>query len=473
MIQQNITPSNSLQEHDKGISNFSLSDCIDETNEAIIRVTNRFPVEVFPESVRYIITSANESLNFNTDFFGTSILYAASIAIGNTYEVEINSEYRESAVVIIVIVGRPGTGKTPPLKLALKPIYKRDADEYKIYEAAKKELDRITKLPVKYKVDNGIKEPEKPVWKKILLSDYTPEALAEVHRFNIRGIGVYSDELAGWFKNFGRYSKGSEMEFWLGQWSSTPITIDRKTSDPIFIKSPFISVGGTIQTGILNELTGGSRTQNGFIDRMLFAFPENIVKEYYSEQELPSDVYPQWSDIIKKLLDLQLDVDDNFNPVRKALKLSPEAKVAWLAWQKKNTDECNNAETEVLAGMISKMEIHIFRIALILELLRYACNESNLTEVGIESFQGAIQLTEYFKRSAMRVHTILSDFNPVTKLSKTKQELYNTLPELFLTADSLRIGKELGIPERNVKRFLNDSTFFYRIKHGEYGKIIY
>ena len=473
MNQHNITPSNSNQEQGEGTSNFSLDELKNDTNQQLVRVTNKFPVEAFPYTIRYIIESTYDSLNFNTDFFGTSILYAASIAIGNTYEVEVNTEYRESAVVIIVIVGRPGTGKTPPLKLALKPIYKRDADEYKIYEAAKKEFDRITKLPVKYKVDNGIEEPEKPAWKKILLSDYTPEALAEVHRFNIRGIGVYSDELAGWFKNFGRYSKGSEMEFWLGQWSSTPITIDRKTSDPIFIKSPFISVGGTIQTGILNELTGGSRTQNGFIDRMLFAFPENIVKEYYSEQELPSDVYPQWSDIINKLLDLKLDVDDNSNPVRRALKLSPEAKAAWLAWQKKNTDECNNAETEELAGMISKMEIHVFRIALILELLRYACNESNLTEVGIESFRGAIQLTEYFKRSAMRVHTILSDFNPVIKLSKTKQEFYHALPDLFLTVDSLRIGKEMGIAERNVKRFLTDSKFFYRIKHGEYGKIIY
>jgi hypothetical protein len=73
----------------------------------------------------------------------------------------------------------------------------------------------------------------------------------------------------------------------------------------------------------------------------------------------------------------------------------------------------------------------------------------------------------------MRVHSILSDFNPVIKLSKTKQEFYHALPDLFQTVDSLRIGRELGIAERNVKRFLTDSTFFYRIEHGKYGKIVY
>ena len=36
-------------------------------------------------------------------------------------------------------------------------------------------------------------------------------SLADVHKFNKRGIGVYSDELASWFKNFNRYNKGSEV----------------------------------------------------------------------------------------------------------------------------------------------------------------------------------------------------------------------------------------------------------------------
>ena len=470
MNQHNITPSNSNQEQGEGTSNFSLDELKNDTNQQLVRATNKFPVDAFPEPIRYIIESTCESLNFHVDFIGASILYAASVSIGNSYEIEVKRGFRQSAVLYIAIVARPGVGKTPPLKFALKPLVEHDANTYRQYDVAKKIYDIALKTASKDKKEI---EGDKPVWKKILLTDYTPEALAEVHRFNKRGIGVYADELAGWFKNFGRYSKGSEMEFWLQQWSGNAINIDLKTSDPIHIESPFISVGGTIQNGVLNELAKESRTQNGFLDRILFSFPDNVSKQYYSEDELSPTVIESWHNIVNNLLELHPDEDNNFNPVRKVLRLSLEAKEVWLVWHKENTDQCNNAESDELAGMISKMDMHVSRIALILELLRYACNESNLTEISIESFRGAMQLIEYFKRSAMKVHSILSDFNPVTKLSKTKQELYNTLPEVFLTADSLRIGKELGMPERNVKRFLTDSTYFYRIGHGQYGKIIY
>ena len=42
-----------------------------------------------------------------------------------------------SVLLYIVIVGKPNTGKTHPLKLALEPIIKRDSE---LYENYKKEL---------------------------------------------------------------------------------------------------------------------------------------------------------------------------------------------------------------------------------------------------------------------------------------------------------------------------------------------
>lgn len=71
------------------------------------------------------------------------------------------------------------------------------------------------------------------------------------------------DELASWFKNFNRYNKGSEQEFWLSVWSGNTVKVNRKTSDQYNIPLPFISVAGTIQPGVLNELAD-NRTENGF-----------------------------------------------------------------------------------------------------------------------------------------------------------------------------------------------------------------
>ena len=231
-------------------------------NEIQERKTNPFPIDVFPLPIQEIITATNENLNFPIDFIGSSLLYAVSVAVGNTHSVELKKGFQQSAVLYIAIVGRAGTTKSHPLSFAINPIIERDKNTYRLYEQQRQEFEKVDSLTKRQREKQAIGEPVKPIWQKFLLSDFTPEALAEVHNFNKRGIGVYVDELAGWFKNFNRYNKGSEMEFWLSQWSGKPINIDRKTGSPIFIPLPFISVAGTIQKGILKELAKESRNQN-------------------------------------------------------------------------------------------------------------------------------------------------------------------------------------------------------------------
>jgi hypothetical protein len=229
---------------------------------------NPFPVEVFPLPIQEIIKATNESLNFPIDFIGASMLYAVSVAIGNTHKVEIMKGWSENTVLYLSLVGRPGTNKSHPFSFALKPIEQRDNLKFLKYQKEKQEYDTIAKLTKKEREEQGYNEPIKPIWEQHLVTDFTPEALTDVHKFNKRGIGVYADELASWFKNFNRYNNGSEEQFWLSVWSGKPIRINRKTSEPTYIPLPFISVAGTIQPGVLNELAQ-NRTQNGFLDRLL------------------------------------------------------------------------------------------------------------------------------------------------------------------------------------------------------------
>ncbi len=443
---------------------------INHSNEVRDKQTNRFPVEVFPLPVQKIITATNESLNFPIDFIGASLLYAVSVAVGNTHRVEVKKGWVESSVLYLAIVARAGTNKSHPLSFALQPIVEQDKRTYRHYEQQKQEYDRTVSLSKKEREQQGIDEPIKPVWQKFLLSDFTPEALAEVHKFNKRGIGVYVDELAGWFKNFNRYNKGSEMEFWLSAWSGKSINIDRKTGEPVFIPLPFISVCGTIQNGILNELAKDSRTQNGFIDRILFVIPENIKKEYWGETELEPIVSDNWHSIISRLSNLSITFDETMNPNPEILKFTPEAKRILFDWQKANTDQCNDAENEAVSGIYSKLEIYAVRLALVLEMMRYACNESDKNAVSVEAIQGALKLVEYFKASAVKVNSIISNTSPLDKHPADKQALYKALPDTFTTERGIQIAKELGVPERTFKRFLNEMELFKKISRGEYEK---
>ncbi len=441
-------------------------------NDIQERKINRFPVEVFPLPVQQVITATNENLNFPIDFIGSSLLYAVSVAVGNTHIVEVKKGFQQSAVLYLAIVARAGTTKSHPLSFALQPIVEQDKRTYRHYEQQRQEYEQAVSLSKKEREQQAIDEPIKPVWQKFLLSDFTPEALAEVHKFNKRGIGVYVDELAGWFKNFNRYSKGSEMEFWLSQWSGKPINIDRKTGEPVFIPLPFISVAGTIQKGILNELAKDSRTQNGFIDRILFVIPDNIKKECWSETDLPSAVSESWESVISNLLSLSVTNDDTMNPSPEVLKFTPEAKKVLFEWQKVNTDQSNGADSEALSGIFSKMDMYIVRLALILEMMRYACNESDKQAVSIEAVQGAVKLVEYFKSSAVKVNSILSNASPLDKHPADKQSLYKALPDTFTTETGLQVAERLGVAERTFKYFLNEKELFTRISRGEYEKRI-
>jgi len=76
---------------------------IKQGNEAKARQTNRFPVEVFPLPIQQIISATNENLNFPIDFIGASLLYAVSVAVGNTHRVEVKKGWLESSVIYLAI----------------------------------------------------------------------------------------------------------------------------------------------------------------------------------------------------------------------------------------------------------------------------------------------------------------------------------------------------------------------------------
>ena len=432
--------------------------------------SNSFPVEVFPKPIQEIITETNKALNYPIDFIGASILYAISVSIGNSHRVEIMKGYEQNAVLYLAIVGRAGTNKSHPLSFALNPIEQRDNSKFQKFQHDKQEFEKASNLTKKEREKQGIDEPIKPIWEQLLVTDFTPEALIDVHKYNKRGIGVYVDELASWFKNFNRYNKGSEEQFWLSVWSGKPIRINRKTSEPTYIELPFISVAGTIQPAVLNELAK-DRTENGFLDRLLFVIPNQLKKEYWSETEINPVVIDNWKNIINKLLDVPIIQDEEFNPQSEILKFTAEAKQLFFKWQREITDISNKAENVVLSGIYAKMEQYALRFSLCLEMARFACNESDKQAIGIESVEGAIRLIEYFKNSALKVHSIVSSTNPVDKLPTDKQILYNNLPEYFTTSEGVQFAKNSGIAERTFKYFIGNRELFNNPKRGEYEKL--
>jgi len=430
----------------------------------------KFPVDVFPYQVQNIIAATNSDLNFPIDFIGASMLYAASVAIGNTHRVKVKNGWWEKPILYLAIVSPAGTNKSAPLTFAVKPIADQDKRTNKQYKDLKHEFDKYQRQKRKGNDGNAADEPEKPIWIKTIVSDFTPEALTQVHDNNRRGIGVQVDELAQWFNNFDRYNKGSEEQFWLSNWSCKPINIDRKTGEPVYIPSPSISVAGTIQNGVLLDLGKQSRTQNGFIDRILFVFPDDLKKPYWSDSEIDPCHTDNWKVILCNLLALEQRYDDTGHPEPATLNYSTEAKQIVMEWQRNNADKSNATDDDSFKGTLSKLEIYVSRFALLIELMRYACGSPYPYSISRESIQGAIKLVEYFELSALKVKSALSKPNAVDSPNKVTQELLRSLPDKFTTQEGKKVAESFQISERTFTRLLADRKYFTCVKHGEYEK---
>lgn len=447
----------------KNIQNEVLDDSLNENVAPL-----SFPLNVFPKIIQEIVEKSKETLNYPIEFTASSMLYAVSIAIGNTHRVVIKNGFEQAPIIYLCLVAPSGSVKSHPLEFAIKPLQLADERSFKQYKLAI-ETYNIAKMEAKGEGAGG-QILKRPFWTKFLISDYTPEALYSIHANNLRSIGVYIDELAGWFKNFERYNKNSQQEFWLSAWSGKQISIDRKMSDSILITHPFISVAGTIQTALLTEITKENRGRNGFIDRILFVKPPNLIKQGWHDKEMPIELVDKYHSIIDKLISLPTNINEHGQIETTKVRFSPSAREKIFAWVNTiNTPLVNQTDNDDLKGIYTKLEMYVPRFALILHLLEWASGDtSQKNEIGLESVKGAIELAEYFRSSAIEINREVN--NKVDNLPTIFKNWYDKISQKFTTNEAVIIGSNLEIPERTVKRFLQKEEYFRKIKHGQYEK---
>ncbi|MFR9641124.1 MAG: DUF3987 domain-containing protein [Rikenellaceae bacterium] len=433
-----------------------------------------FPLHVFPKKFQDIARSASSCMGFPLDYIAASMMFAAAVAVGNSYAVHTFGTWRECCSMYMAIVGQSGTNKSHPMSFAMAPLLRFDREQYRAFKLAYAEYQQLSGLSKKEREELGHNEPlSPPRFRKFIVSDITPEGVAHIHEQNPRGLCLYADELKAWINNFNRYSKGSEEQFWLSNFSGKPIIVDRRSSERgILVERSYISVMGSIQMSRLADLAKGERSDNGFIDRVLFVVPQNLEKKCWSRDELPMHIEPHWESILNHLIGLELPLNEFGDPDPIKLSYSEAAKERLYEWQRTNVELCNNELDERLVGVYSKLEIYVSRFALILQMIRWACGVSERVQIDTESIEGAIAITEYFRIAAQRVQNMING-SGVDALTELQKRVVIALPNTFTTADGVAVAVGLGLKERTFKDFLNRHVgiIFRRDKHGLYSKI--
>lgn len=428
-----------------------------------------FPLHALPPGLQLIVEDLHTTLGYPVDYTASAALFTLSVAIGASARIEAKGEWAEHATLWLALVGRPGANKTHPLNTMLRPLNDRDRAHVQKYTDATRAYEQAKSA--------GVAEiPTEPQCEQHLVSDTTPEALVEALSRNPRGLGLCRDELAGWVADFGRYNKGGDVQAFLSIWSGQPVRVNRKKNNrPLFVQRPFVSVCGTIQPGVLATLVAEGRDSNGFVDRILFAYPEAQEAPAWSEGERDPQFTDYWQKMVGRVLGIP-SPDEGAEPL--TLPLSEDAKCLWVSHHDRlqaTINTLNHDGDEARSQHRTKMLSYTLRLALIHAVGTWAeSNEFDLpTHVEAVSMTAAIALVDYFTSTADKVLFTLNEATPVDRLSGDTLKLFNALASDFRTSEAVVQAQDLGLSESTAKRLLNRWTkdgLMKREGQGRYSK---
>lgn len=418
-----------------------------------------FPVEVFPEKIKSIILEWHKRENYVVDFAGTAILSAAATAIGNTHFLRVKENWITNASLYFILVGRPGLGKTPPLMAAYRPL--REIDSAR----AMKYKEEITKYQALEKEEKA--NATEPILIQTCIGDFTQEAMLRTHDHNRRGIAVVVDEIMGMFNTIDRYNSSSLIELLLSSYSGESINVTRVTSDPIILERPCINLIGTTQPCPVQNLFTKGYKENGLLDRILFAYPmDSQIPMWEDLAENAGSASAQWNKIITVIFtELPMGIEPT------VLSFSHDAKAHFYTWRNDMVSSVNQiADDSLVDTRMFKSPLMVARLALVLQLLRWACDESHKQHVDLQSIKGAILVCEYFENSYKRIEALLPAKMPLTR----DEQFLDMLPSPFTTKDRDMVGAKFGLKERSALDVVNrliSKGLAKKIKNGLYEKV--
>ncbi|MCS2613104.1 YfjI family protein [Bacteroides fragilis] len=437
---------------------------------------NKIPLDVFPVKIQNMILALARQENYSIEYMMASLLVAVSTAIGNAINIRIRGGWVSNSALYMILVGRPGMGKTPPLDFVFRPIRKHDAKAIKQFKLEMEQYNNLVESN-KGKKENITPLPDKPVLRRTIISDFTPEALMRALDDNQRGIVVYVDEIMGMFNAVNQYSRGQLIEQLLTAFSGKPLDISRCSMPvPIHIEYPFINIVGTMQTTRMHELVEKGYKENGLLDRIIFVYPSSQeISDWQLDEDSSLATFEKystmWETIINKVISLPFAENENDRNAQNILNFSSEAKAYFTNWRNNTIRAVNQIQDDGLVdSRVIKAPMIMARLALILQILRWACGETHKDFVDIDSTKSAIALSEYFENC----YADIQKYMLKESIEPQKKEFLDCLSETFTTSDAIQAGKEVGLSERSVMYSLANlatNKIIKKVKRGEYEKL--
>jgi hypothetical protein len=398
-----------------------------------------FPLHVLPQPFRQYVVEVAAGMDCPPDLVAVPLLAVAGATWGNRVALRLTGQWAERAIVWAAVVADPGSAKSPAMEAALHPLqvlqrtaYARWREELRQWEA-KAVAARATKQ----------QPPPRPALEHFYTTDVTLEALARIlgegeeDEGVTPGLAVTMDELAAWVRSFDAYHERGERQRWLSLWAGAPVKVDRASKGTTFIERPVVCVVGGITPDCLRLLEAEAQQEDGFIDRLLYAFPDTRPMRFV---DAPA---PQVA--LSPLLGRLRSCREG------EVALSPEAKEIFGAYVDTNAKAQEREPFRPLRRYRAKLPRHLARLALVLHCLQHPDGPAAKGLAG-ETMRAAIELADYFLAHARRT---LLEFGEGALARRVLGLLAESGGELGLTELYAALGRHVRASElRAVGAFL-------------------
>lgn len=365
---------------------------------------NPFPIDVFSEDIQKFIIDTSHRIDGSMDYIASGILGGASALMNGIYRICVNpaADWYEEAILWLNHVGLPSNKKTPCLRIPKSIVDEFDNEFSKKFdndmEKYKLELAEYTRAK-KSKSDEDILPPEPPVRQRITMQNATIEALSTAVSYNDkgckRGITIWVDELAGFYKGLGQYKSSkdnNDEEYMLQSWSKQRYNYMRKSNNTDVVIYPAHSIIGTMQPKVLNDtiLSSGLICSNGQLERWLFTTTDYVETGKPFSDNTPFDK-SVLREVYRRLFTRQ---------TVKCYKFNPQAQERFNKFYYDITQRKKDRKMpDFMQSYLQKQTNYVARFALILHCM----NDPEPFEIEEETVIKAIRLSDYFVKSFERI----------------------------------------------------------------------
>jgi hypothetical protein len=364
-----------------------------------------FPLHVFPDGLQRFATDAAEAAACPVDYVAGPMLALAGAAIGASRALQVKQGYSERAALYLAVAGLPGGGKTPALKAAAAPFHDTQARLHAEWRQAVEDAHAEAE-----KAGKGAR-PKLPQERLIFVDNVTVEVMGKLLEQTTRGLVMITDELTAWVARLNQYKRGQgdDRQFYLSAWAGQPVSVHRKNPDAprVYVAHPFVAVVGGLPPDMVTRLCGERRADDGFLDRILFVYPDPPAATGESWRCVGKEEAECWRLALLRLFGLEQEAGER-GPRPRFVHLTSCGRRAWEVFTTGQADDLNAGKVpDHLRGPWSKFRGYCARLSLVLHFLRCAAGEAADEDVDGQDVEQAAELVAYFQGHARRVYHAL------------------------------------------------------------------